>query len=51
MLWIIKRFKTRMAFDIWKAGPGQKYQWREVFINNVPFAVEYRKLAEPRSPR
>ena len=43
-MWQIKRFKTLEAGKAWIEAHGHKIQWNQVFIENVPFAVEYRKL-------
>jgi hypothetical protein len=41
-MWQTKTFKTREAMEAFIKKGG--IQWQEVFINNKPFAIEYRKL-------
>ena len=41
-MWKVKTFKTREAMLAFINKGG--IQWHEVFINNIPYAIEYRKL-------
>ena len=41
-MWKVKTFKTKEAMQTFINNGG--IQWNEVFINNKPFSIEYRKL-------
>jgi len=41
-VWKLKKFKSREAMQTFINKGG--IQWQEVFINNVAYAIEYRKL-------
>lgn len=43
-MWKTKTFKTREAMQAFINKGGIQYQ--EVFINNIPYAIEYRKLVK-----
>jgi hypothetical protein len=43
-MWQTKKFKSRDDMKAWLRKMEGKIQWQEVFINNCPAAVEYRKL-------
>lgn len=40
-MWTIKTFKTKEQMITFVNS--RKIQWQEVFINNVPYAIEYKK--------
>lgn len=41
-MWLIKKFKSKEKFDKWIKGKNIEYN--QIFLNNVPYAIEYRKL-------
>lgn len=43
-MWQTRKFRTIEAGRKWLAKNGHRIQWQEIFINNVPFAIEYRRL-------
>lgn len=43
-MWNTKKFKSRKAFETWRRLRGHKYQWAMVYLNNVPYAVEFKKI-------
>ena len=43
-MWTIKTFKTKEQMTTFLNS--HQIQWQEVFINNVPYAIEYRLLKE-----
>jgi len=42
-MWNYKEFKSEKAFYKWVDTHGHKHQWERIFVDNVPFAIEYRK--------
>lgn len=44
IMWQVKKFRTILAGRRWIKRNEHRIQWQEVFVNNVPFAVEYRQL-------
>jgi hypothetical protein len=42
--WQIKTFQSRENMKKFLDRKAHKIQWHEVFINNVPGAIEYRDL-------
>jgi hypothetical protein len=43
-MWKVKKFKTKELADKWLENNGHKVQWEQIFVNNVPFAINYRLL-------
>jgi hypothetical protein len=42
--WRVKRFDSASDGRMWILANAHRIRWNEVFIENVPFAVEYRQL-------
>lgn len=45
-MWTVKKFKTVESFNLWILNQGYKFQWNEIFINNVIKAIECKKLTK-----
>jgi hypothetical protein len=43
-MWETKKFKTLESKTKWLEKNDHKIQWNVVIINNVNYAIEYRKL-------
>lgn len=43
-MWEYKEFQTKAAFDKWMARAERKYRVQVIYVNNVPYAVEYKPL-------
>lgn len=43
-MWKVKYFQSSLEFCNWINAHGHKYQYEQIFVNNVPFAIEYREL-------
>lgn len=43
-MWTTKYFKTLAAMQAWIAANQHRVQWTRIFVNNKPYALEYRKL-------
>lgn len=41
-MWKIKTFKTKEQMAAFVNS--RQIQWQEVFINNVPYAIEYKEI-------
>lgn len=50
-MWTVKTFKTREAYERFIAANEHRIQWQAIFVNNVPYAIEYRSLRSIRMPR
>ncbi len=50
-MWTTKTFETLSEMNRWIADNEGRYQWTEIFVNNVPYALEFRELVEPRLAR
>lgn len=43
-MWKIKTFKTKEAYLKFINKNKNKIYYKDIFINNVPYAIEYKKL-------
>ena len=43
-MWIYKSFKTQKAFQNFLDKNSGKIQWQLLFVNNIHYAIEYRRL-------
>ena len=43
-MWIYKQFKTQKSFQKFLDKNSGRIQWQLLFVNNVRYAIEYRRL-------
>lgn len=48
-MWKTKHFKSKAEAMKWIEA--RSIQWQQIFVNNKPYSIEYRKLVKPRNPR
>ena len=48
-MWKIKHFKSKAEAEKWIEK--HDVQWNQIFVENKPFSIEYKKLQQIRPPR
>ncbi len=43
-MWLTKIFKNQSDYLKWMNKNKNKYQYERIFVNNVEYAIEYKKL-------
>jgi hypothetical protein len=43
-MWQVKKFKTVELGNSWLLRMEGKIEWFEIYVNNIAFAIQYRKL-------